>query len=95
MRHKQVFSKALFALLVAGLLLPVTICIVMALAALLEAMKDSTGGSVLRNVALTGGVVWVVDLVAIVLVQAIGTLDWQDKRYCQDEGARQDEEDRK
>ncbi len=88
MRHKQVFSKALFTLLVAGLLLPVTICIVLALAALLEAMKDGTGSLVLRYVALTGGVVWLVDLVAIVLLQAIGALDWRD------EGIPRDEEDR-
>jgi hypothetical protein len=95
MCRKQVLSKALFALLVAGLLLPVTICIVMALAALLEAMKDSTGGAVLRYVALTGGVVWVVDLVAIVLVQAIGTLQQEDERDRVDERDRQDEEDRR
>jgi hypothetical protein len=88
MRRKLVFSKVLFALLVAGLLLPVTICVVMALASLLEAMKDGTGGSVLRYVALTGGVAWVVDLVAIVLVQAVGTLDFHE------EGDRKDEEDR-
>jgi hypothetical protein len=88
MRRKQVFSQTLFTLLVAGLLLPVTISIVMALAALLEAMKDSTGGTVLRYVALAGGVVWVVDLVAIVLVQAVGTLDRMD------EGNGQDEEER-
>ena len=94
MHRKQVFSKALIVLLVAGLLLPVTICVVMALAALLEAMKDITGGLVLRYVALAGGVAWVVDLVAIVLVQAIGTLDCQDKGDWQDEAARKDEEDR-
>ena len=89
MRRKQVFSKALFALLVAGLLLPVTICIVLALAALLEALKDSTGSLVLCCVALAGGVVWLVDLVAIVLLQAIGTMDWRDERSSRDDEERQ------
>jgi hypothetical protein len=79
MRRKLVYTKTLFALLVTGLLLPVTICIVMALAVLLEAMKDGAGSSALRYVALAGGVAWVVDLVAIVLVQAIGSLDHPDE----------------
>jgi hypothetical protein len=79
MRRKLVYTKTLFALLVAGLLLPVAICIVMALSALLEAMKDGAGSSVLHYVALAGGVAWVVDLVAIVLVQAIGTLGGADE----------------
>jgi hypothetical protein len=74
MRRKAVFAKALFILVVAALLLPATICIVVALASLLAAMHDETGGATLRYVALAAGVLWVVDLVAIVLVQAIDAL---------------------
>jgi hypothetical protein len=75
MRRKPVISKALCFLLIAGLLLPIAICVVVALAAMLTAMQDTTGGAVLRYVALAGGILWVVDLVAIVLVQAIDALD--------------------
>ena len=79
MRRQPIFVKALYFLLVAGLLMPVAICVVMALSALLTAMHDEVGGAVLRYVALAGGVVWVVDLVAIVLVQAIDTLTRPDE----------------
>jgi hypothetical protein len=78
MRSQPVFSKALYPLLVAALLLPVTICVVVALAALLAAMRDSLGGTALRYVALGGGVLWVVDLIAIVLLQAIDALNRPD-----------------
>jgi|HubBroStandDraft_6_1064221.scaffolds.fasta_scaffold385689_2 hypothetical protein len=71
MQRKTVFAKTLLLLVVAGLLLPATICIVVALASLLSSMGDVTGGKALRYVALAGGVVWVADLVAIVLVQAL------------------------
>jgi hypothetical protein len=79
MRRKPVISKALYILLVAGLLLPIAICVMVALAALLTAMQDAAGGAALRYVALAGGILWVVDLVAIVLVQAIDALDRSDE----------------
>jgi hypothetical protein len=79
MRRNPVFAKALYFLLVAGLLLPISICIIVAMAALLTAMHDAAGGAVLRYVALTGGVVWAIDLVAIVLIQAIDLLNRPDE----------------
>jgi hypothetical protein len=79
MHRKPVFSKALYLLLIAGLLLPIAISVIVALAALLTAMQDTTGGAALRYVALAGGVLWVVDLVAIVLVQAMDSLDRPDE----------------
>ena len=78
MRCKAVLTKTLFGLVVAGLLLPATICIVVALAWLLSKTGDKAGGAALHYVALAGGILWVVDLVAIVLVQAIGALDRPD-----------------
>ena len=68
----------LLALIVAGLALPVTICIVLALASLLAAMNDAVGCAVLRYVALAGGVVWVVVLVGLIFVQAIHALGRSD-----------------
>ncbi len=74
MSRKPVSSKVLLALIVAGLVLPMTICVVLALGSLLAAMGDNAGGAVLRYVALAGGVVWIVVLVSLIIVQAIHTL---------------------
>ena len=58
-------SQVLLALIVAGLVLPITICVVLALASLLTAMGDIVGGAVLRYVALAGGIVTIVVLVGL------------------------------
>jgi hypothetical protein len=79
MRRKPVFAKALFALIVGGLILPMMISIIVALAALLAAMGDSVGGAVLRYLALAGGVAWAVDLVALVFVLALDALGRPDE----------------
>jgi len=78
MSRKPVSSMVLLALIVAGLALPVTICIVLALASLLDAMRDPGGCAVLRYVALAGGVVWIVVLVGLIFVQAINALGRSD-----------------
>ena len=78
MSRKPVSSKVLLALIVAGLVLPMTICVVLALASLLDAMHDPWGGPVLRYVALAGGVAWIVVLVSLIIVQAIHTLNRSD-----------------
>jgi len=68
----------LMALMVTGLVLPITICVVLALASLLAAMNDVAGGVILRYVALAGGVVWIVVLVSLIFVQAIHALGRSD-----------------
>jgi hypothetical protein len=78
MSRKPVVSKVLLALLVAGLVLPITICVVLALASLLPAMGDAVGGLVLRYVAEAGGVVWIVVLVGLIFVEAIDVLGRSD-----------------
>ena len=78
MSRKPVSSKVLLALIVAGLVLPMTICVVLGLASLLDAMSDFQGGKVLRYVALAGGVVWIVVLVSLIIVQAIHALGRSD-----------------
>ena len=78
MSRKPVSSKVLLALMVAGLVLPITICVVLGLASLLAAMGDAVGGQVLRYVALAGGVVWIVVLVGLIFVQAIHALGRSD-----------------
>jgi hypothetical protein len=37
-------------------------------------MGDTVGGVVLRWIALSGGIVWVINLIGLVLLVAIGTL---------------------
>lgn len=71
MSRKPFTSKVLLALIVAGVVLPISICVVLALASLLAVMGDAIGGAVLHYVALAGGVVWIVVLIGLVLVQAI------------------------
>jgi hypothetical protein len=78
MSRKPLSTKALLALIVAGLVLPMTICVLLALASLLAAMNDAIGGVVLRYVALAAGVIWIVVLVALVFVQAIHALGRSD-----------------
>ena len=79
MQDYRSFSKIVFALVVAGLVLPIAICLILGLAALLGAMGDAAGSVALRYVALGGGVVWVVVIVSLVLVQAISNLGGSDK----------------
>ena len=67
------------ALIVAAILLPITICVVVGVAALLEAMGDQWGGAVLLRIALAGGILWIIDLICLVLVLAIGTLRGPDE----------------
>ncbi len=74
MNRKSVPSKVLMGLIVAGLVLPMTICVVVALAWLLSKMGDDPGGKVLGYVALALAIMWVVVLIALVLVQAIHLL---------------------
>ncbi len=78
MSRKPVSSKVLLALLVAGLALPIMICVVLALAALLAATGDDLGGKILRYVALAGGAVWIVVLIGLIVVQAIDILGRSD-----------------
>jgi hypothetical protein len=78
MNRKHVTSKVLLALIVAGLVLPIMILIVLALALLLAGMGDVLGGKVLQYVALAGGVVWIMVLVGLILVQAIHVVGGSD-----------------
>jgi type VI protein secretion system component VasK len=64
-------QRATLALLVATILLPITICVILGVAALLNAMGDVAGGGVLQRVALACGIFWAIDLICLVLVLAI------------------------
>jgi hypothetical protein len=71
--------RLVLALIATALLLPITICVVFGVAGLLEAMGDSAGGAVLHRIALACGILWVIDLIGLVLMLAIGTLRGPDE----------------
>lgn len=71
--------RIVLALIAVAVLLPITICVVFAVAALLTQMGDSTGGAALYRIALGCGILWGVDLISLVLALAIGTLQGPDE----------------
>jgi hypothetical protein len=74
MREKLVPGSVVLLLLVGALMLPVAISILFGLGELLTAMGDAAGGTVLRWIALAAGILWGLDLICLVLVQAINSL---------------------
>jgi hypothetical protein len=67
--------RHIIALGIAGaIILPIAICLILAVASLLSAMGDMVGGGVLRWVALACGIVWVLDLILLVLALAVNAL---------------------
>lgn len=65
---------ATFTLLVVALVLPIALAVLLGVSALLGAMGDALGARVLGWIGLALGVVWMVDLVCLVIVQAWGAL---------------------
>lgn len=66
--------NTLSALLAAALLLPVVELVVLGVARLLAAMGDQGGAAVLDRIGLAGGILWTIDLVALLLVLALRAL---------------------
>jgi hypothetical protein len=79
MQHPLIPPRFLVVLLLSGILLPITLCVVLGVAALLVQMGDSAGGGVLYRIALAGGILWVINLICLVLVLAIGSLRGPDE----------------
>lgn len=68
-------SRRLLSVLVTlGCLLPIVLAVVLGVARLLAAMQDASGAAVLDRIALAAGILWAVDLVALVLVLGINAL---------------------
>jgi hypothetical protein len=74
MQNPMIPNRIVVWLIVGAVFLPITLCVIMGVAALLEAMGDSLGGAVLQRVALAGGIVWIIELICLLLVLAIGAL---------------------
>jgi hypothetical protein len=59
------------ALLAVALVLPIAVVVIVGVAALLSALGDAVGGRVLAWIGLGVGIVWLVDLVCLVILQAL------------------------
>lgn len=80
MGQRPVPASTVLLLLVGALMLPVAISILFGLGRLLSAMGDTAGGSVLGWIALAAGILWSLDLIGLVLVQAINSLGNNDEQ---------------
>jgi hypothetical protein len=67
-------QRAVVWLLVGALGFPIAMCVLFALARLLEAMQDQTGADALGRVNLALFAVWTVNLVALLIAAAINSL---------------------
>ncbi len=80
MSSPLITPRFLPALVAGAILLPISICVVLGVAWLLEAMGDPSGGAVLRRIALAGGVAWIIDLIVLLLALAVSNLHGVDER---------------
>jgi hypothetical protein len=74
MREPPILLHFVVGLIAMAVVLPITICVVVGVAALLTAMGDSCGGVVLGRIGLACGVLWVIDLICLTLLVAIGAV---------------------
>jgi hypothetical protein len=66
--------RVLIVLIAVALVLPIVTVILLGTARLLAAMDDRAGAAVLDRLTLAAGLLWVIDLSAVVIVQGIHTL---------------------
>jgi len=69
-----ILRRALVVLIAVALVLPIVTVILLGAGRLLAAMDDQAGAAVLDRLSLAAGLLWVIDLVAVVIVQGLHTL---------------------
>lgn len=74
MPNRPPFASAVLALLAVALFLPIALAVILGVGGLLAAMGDAAAARVLGWIGFALGVVWVVDLISLVILQAIGSL---------------------
>ena len=74
MNQKLIPPRGVMLLVGAAVALPVAVCVVLAVSALLGAMNDTAGGRVLIYVGWAFGVIWVIDLICLVVALALNSL---------------------
>jgi hypothetical protein len=70
----MISQRAVIGLIVGALGLPIALCVLYAVAKLLEAMQDFTGADVLGRINLGLFALWAINLVALLIVSAINSL---------------------
>jgi hypothetical protein len=76
---QPLISRLCIALAAAwAVILPIAICLFLAIASLLSAMGDSSGAYALRWVGLICGILWVLDLILLVIALAVNVLSEKD-----------------
>ena len=71
MNKNPMLRYVLLTLLAIALLLPIAFVVIVAMAALLGSMGDTTGGIALQRVALGLGIFWIINLILLVLAGAV------------------------
>jgi len=79
MRRKPVPQQPLLLLVVAAVVMPIAVCVILALGRLLLAMGDDPAGAVVDWIALAFGAVWVLDLICLILALAVNSLSEPDE----------------
>jgi type VI protein secretion system component VasK len=74
MNRPLIPQRIVLSLVVVAVLLPIALCVVLGVGALLTQMGDTAGGTVLARIALAGGILWAVNLICLLLTLAIGSL---------------------
>jgi hypothetical protein len=67
-------QRAIVGLIVGALGLPIVLCVLYALARLLEGMQDHVGAAILDRMGLVLFALWGIDLVALVIISAINSI---------------------
>jgi hypothetical protein len=78
MNRPPIFRHIIGLGIAGAIILPIAICLILAVAALLSAMGDVEGGGVMRWVSLACGIAWVLDLILLVLALGINALTERD-----------------
>ena len=67
-------QRSIFVLLLLALALPIVVLILWGISRLLDAMADPAGAVAVGRVALAATILWIVDLVLLVVAQAVAAL---------------------
>jgi hypothetical protein len=73
-------SRLLVGLRIGALGLPIVLCVLMAAARLLEGMQDAPGAAALARISLACYILWAIDLIGLIIVQAMHALAGSDRK---------------
>jgi hypothetical protein len=74
MNKPTLARRVVLWLVAAALLLPIAICVIAGVGALLGALGDSSGAVVLGRTALGVSILWAINLIGLIIVLAINSL---------------------